>query len=105
MLVQKKFGHVVPFYDGKKCLANMTKMPQALIIEDHLKSMTGLQFIQKAKTAYPGLFVVLLSGGNNDFTVLRDERFILYVDKFILKGMNDMNELVDALVHCRTIRE
>lgn len=104
-LVQENFSNIILFTDEKDCLMNMTKKPEAVIIDYHLKSMTGLQFIQKAKAIYLDFFVILFSGEfYKDFRKVSDKRFIRYVDKFIIKGMDDMNEIVDALTNSRSMK-
>jgi hypothetical protein len=60
--------------------------------------MSGLQLIQKAKSICPDFFSILLSGEyHKNNGSMMDERFLQYIDKYIIKGMDDMNELMDAL--------
>jgi len=98
-LAQNKFTNVHLYDDEKTCLNDMKKLPSILIVDFHLKEMSGLQLIQRAKTIYPDFYSILLSGEyhNTQNANSMDERFLKYIDKYIIKGMNDMEELFEAL--------
>jgi DNA-binding NtrC family response regulator len=98
-LAQNKYTNVHLYEDEKACLKDMKKFPAILIVDYHLKEMSGLQLIQKAKNIYPDFYSILLSGEyhNTQSTNVMDERFLAYIDKYIIKGMNDMEELFEAL--------
>ena len=99
-LAKKNFNNFVLFEDEKDCLSNMIKKPKILITGYHLKNSSGLQLIKKAKAIYPDFFSILLSGEfhNETFKVF-DERFLQYVDKYIIKGMDDMEELIETVTY------
>lgn len=97
-LEKNDFKQVILFTDENECLSNMKKKPKILITGYHLKNMSGLQLIKKAKTVFPNFYSILLSGDfHKDTYHAFDERFIQLVDKYIIKGMDDMEELMDAL--------
>jgi DNA-binding response OmpR family regulator len=97
-LAQNGYKDSVVFTDEKECLTNMKKNPKILIVDYHLKSMTGLQFIKKTKIEHQDIFSILVSGEfHNSPDKMQDERFIRYVDRYVIKGMDEMNELVDAV--------
>ena len=99
-LEKNNFKHVTLFTDEKECLSNMKKKPKILITGYHLKNMSGLQLLKKAKTVFPNFYSILLSGDfHKDTHHAFDERFLQLVDKYIIKGMDDMEELMDALVY------
>jgi ActR/RegA family two-component response regulator len=102
-LAQNGYRDAVVFTDEKECLTNMKKNPKILIVDYHLKSMTGLQFIKKTKMAHQDMFSILVSGEFHDcLNKIQDERFIQYVDKYVIKGMDEMNELIDAVENIST---
>lgn len=97
-LGQHGFDNVVVFTDEKECLKEMKKEPKMLIVDYHLKNMTGLQFVKKVKSSNEDLYTVLISGElQNQFNKILDDRFIRYVDKFIIKGMDEINELLETV--------
>ena len=98
-LAQNKYTNVHLYDDEKAFLKDMKKSPAILIVDFHLKEMSGLQLIQKAKNIYPDFYSILLSGEyhNTQNASVIDERFLKYIDKYIIKGMNDMEELFEAL--------
>lgn len=98
ILAEHNFKNFVLFEEEKECLANMAKRPQILIAGYHYKGISGLQLIKKAKTMSPHLFSILLSGDFNNETVY-DERFLQYVDKYIIKGMDDIEELIETVTY------
>jgi len=97
-LTREKFTHVHLYTDEEECLKNMVKKPALLVIDYHLNHMTGLQFIQKAKDIYSDFTSFLVSGEfHKDFYKINDDRFIQHVDKYFIKGMNELNEMVDII--------
>jgi ActR/RegA family two-component response regulator len=97
-LTQNRFTNVHLYDDEKECLKDMKQLPAFLIVDYHLKKMSGLQLIQKAKSICPDFYSILLSGEyHNNSTSMMDERFLQYIDKYIIKGMDDMEELMDTL--------
>jgi len=100
ILAKHNFKHVTLYTNETDCLANITKRPKVLITGYHLKTMSGLQLIKKAKSIFPGFYSILLSGDfHKDTQNVYDERFIQYVDKYIIKGMDDMEELIDTVAY------
>lgn len=98
-LAKHDFKKVSIFTDEKECLSNMKMRPDILITGYHLKNMSGLQLIKKTKSMLPSCYSILLSGDfHNDTNHAFDERFLQLVDKYIIKGMDDMEELMEALV-------
>jgi DNA-binding NtrC family response regulator len=97
-LSREKFTNVHLYTEEDECLRDMVKKPVLMIIDYHLGHMTGLQFIQKAKEIYPNFTAFLVSGEfHKDFYKINDDRFIRYVDKYFIKGMDELNELVDTV--------
>jgi ActR/RegA family two-component response regulator len=98
-LIQNNYTNVHLYDDEKSCLSDMKRLPAILIVDYHLKDMSGLQLIQRAKNIHPDFYSILLSGEyhNTQSGNSIDERFLKYIDKYIIKGMNDMEELFDAL--------
>jgi len=100
ILVKHNFKHVTLFTNETNCLAQMIKKPKILITGYHLKNMSGLQLIKKARAVYPNFYSILLSGDfHKDTQNVYDERFLQYVDKYIIKGMDDMEDLIEAVVY------
>lgn len=100
ILSKHQFKHVMLFSDENECLANINHKPKILITGYHLKTMTGLQFIKKARARYPHFYSILVSADfHKDTNKVFDERFLQYVDKYIIKGMDDMEELIEAVVY------
>jgi YesN/AraC family two-component response regulator len=94
---QENFYSVIRFTDEKECMDSIKMKPDVVITGYQLKSMTGLDFIQKAKAIHPDFFAILLSGEfYQDFLKVGD-KLVFYVDKLIIKGMDDMNEIIDTL--------
>jgi len=94
ILAAKKYENVVFFADAQECLKNMAKKPKVLIANSHLHDLSGVQLIKKARAVYPNFFSILLSSDlQNDPFKICDDRFLQYVDKFIIKGMNDLEEI------------
>lgn len=97
-LEKNNYNHVTLFTDENECLSNMKKKPKILITGYHLKNMSGLQLIKRAKSVFPGFYSILLSGDfHKETSHAFDERFLQLVDKYIIKGMDDMEELMEAL--------
>lgn len=100
ILAKHQYKHVTLFTDENECLAHIVNKPKILITSYHLKTMTGLQLIKKARSRYPHLYSILVSADfHNDTNKVFDERFLQYVDKYIIKGMDDMEELIEAVVY------
>ena len=98
ILATKKYENVVLFADAEECLKNMAKKPKVLITSSHLHDLSGVQLIKKARAIYPNFFSILLSSDlQNDPFKICDDRFIQYVDKFIIKGMDDLEEIIEAV--------
>jgi DNA-binding NarL/FixJ family response regulator len=75
--------------------------PKILIINQQLDRTSGLQIIKKIKSVRKDLFAILASREMpNQFQRLVDDQFIHYVDKLIIKGMDDMNEMMEAIQNC-----
>lgn len=98
ILAKNHYKNFVVFEDEKECLAHMSKKPDILISGYHLTDKSGLQLIKRAKSMYPNLFSILLSGDFQNETVF-DKRFLQYVDKYIIKGMDDIEELIEAVTY------
>jgi FixJ family two-component response regulator len=99
-LEKNNFKQVSLFTDENECLNNMKKKPKILITGYHLKNMSGLQLIKKAKIVFPNFYSILLSGGfHEDTHHVFDERFLQLVDKYIIKGMDDLQELIEAVTY------
>lgn len=97
-LKKEQFENIMLFDNAETCQKNFYHKPAVIIVNYHIKKITGLQFIQKAKTVFPGIFAIMISeDGRNGFSSFNDERFIKYVDKFIIRGMDDISEMAEAL--------
>lgn len=94
----KKSGYqkVVLFQDENLCLNNMTKRPKILISDYHLNYMSGLQIIKKVKEKNSGLYTILLSGAYHKEKFSNDMP-LREVNKYILKGDHEFEELVKTL--------
>ena len=100
ILSKHNFKHMSLYSNENDCLADMIKKPKILITGYHLNHISGLQLIKKARAIYPHFYSILLSGDfHKDTLKVYDERFIQYVDKYIIKGMDDMEELIEAIVY------
>jgi Response regulator containing a CheY-like receiver domain and a GGDEF domain len=99
-LASKSFKNVVSFIDETECLKNMSKGPKIVITDSHLKCLSGLQLIKKARLIYPDFFSILLSKDFQEGSFkIYDERFLQYVDKYIIKGMDDMEEIIETVTY------
>jgi CheY-like chemotaxis protein len=92
------YKNVIVYTHEKDCLDNFTRRPDILITDYRLKSMDGIKLIQKARKIYPDFYCILLSG------MQQDEIFLpgisrCYIDKYIRKDLNSMQELILALDH------
>ena len=97
-LATKHFENVAFFTDEAECLKNMARKPKVLITASRLKSLSGLQLIKKARAIYPNFISILLSSDfQKDSYKIYDERFLLYVDKYIIKGMDDLEEIIETV--------
>jgi CheY-like chemotaxis protein len=100
-LAECEYNNVVVFTDEKECLKNLKMDPKILIINQQLDRTSGLQIIKKIKSVRKDLFAILASREMpNQFQRLVDDQFIHYVDKLIIKGMDDMNEMMEAIENC-----
>jgi DNA-binding NtrC family response regulator len=99
-----KFTNIESFTDESECLEQMSKKPKVLIANYQLTTTTGLQLIEKAKELNPTLLAILISAEfHYDIHKVQDERFIRYVDKYIIKGMDDTDEIIETLTQsCET---
>lgn len=97
-LSKQKSMHVILFDNADMCTKSLHKKPSVIITDYYLNKVSGLQLIQKAKSFYKNCFTILISeDGAHSFSSFDDERFIKYVDKYIVKGMDDMEEMMNAL--------
>src|SRR5665213_2343632 len=63
LLVKKGGYHVVTAENGADALAQASKFPpQTVILDMNLPDMNGLEILQKLKTSYPQLPVIMLTG-------------------------------------------
>lgn len=100
-LAEYEYNNVVVFTDEKECLKNLKMDPKILIINQQLDRTSGLHIIKKIKSVRKDLFAILASREMpNQFQRLVDDQFIHYVDKLIIKGMDDMNEMMEAIENC-----
>jgi len=92
------FENFAFFSDTEECLKNMNKKPKILIVSAHLKSFSGIQLIKKARATNPKFFSILLSGeSDEDPFKICDDRFLQFVDKYIIKGMDDLEEIIETV--------
>jgi FixJ family two-component response regulator len=90
------FQNVTFFQDEKICLRNMEHNPQVLIADYHLNFMSGLKLIEKARKICHGIYSILLSGAYNK-EIYSDDMSIRNVDKYIIKGDRDLDQLTKTL--------
>lgn len=95
-LLKNGFKKVILFEDEKACLANMSLEPKVLITDYRLKNLNGLRLVQKAKKLYPGFHCILLSGMSYR-EIFTDRSSHPEVDKFIMKGLNSLQEVYNTL--------
>jgi len=90
------FENVTFFQDERSCLRNMKDNPQVLIADYHLNFMSGLKLIERAREICRGIYSILLSGVYHK-ELYSDDMSIRNVDKYIMKGENDLNHLSETL--------
>lgn len=97
-LAKNNFRNVTLYTNEEDCLEDIKKKPQILITAYHLKKLNGLQLIKKIRSQNPNLYSILISDDfQNDNLKVYDERFLQLVDKYIIKGMDDIEELLEAV--------
>jgi ActR/RegA family two-component response regulator len=90
------FGNVVLFQDERSCLLNIIQHPHVLITDYHLNYMSGLKLIEQARKIIRSFYSILLSGVYHN-EIYSDDMSIRNVDKYIIKGENDLNQLSETL--------
>lgn len=92
------FTNVRTFSSEYECLMSKDAKPKVLIVDYHLKFMSGIQFLQLFKKDKLNIYSILLSGEfHEDFSRVIDKRFLQYVDSYLIKGMNVKQELKNLL--------
>lgn len=95
-LKKNGFKNVHLYKDEKTCLANLKLKPKVLITDYRLNSTNGIKLIQHAKKQYPNFQCILLSGMNYK-EIFTDETPHQVIDKFIMKGLNSLQEVYNTL--------
>jgi DNA-binding response OmpR family regulator len=90
------FQHIFLFHDEKECLDSMDQYPEVLISDYHLNFMSGLKLIQEARKISSGFYSVLLSGAFHKEKYSNDMP-LHYIDKYIMKGDNELQKLSETL--------
>jgi DNA-binding NtrC family response regulator len=106
-LTKNGYKNVWLYTHEKDCLANFKRHPDVLITDYRLKSMNGINLIQKAKKIYPDFYCILLSGFQPD-DIFDTEISKQYIDVYIRKGLNCMNKLIyvmDSYIHARHVEQ
>lgn len=101
-LEKNNFKNVIPTYSGYECINYLNRNPEVLIIdynlEENHKLMNGLQLAYKVKQEYPDVYTIMISGDyHNNTERFQDERFLNSIDKYIMKNVNSMSELIDSI--------
>lgn len=97
-LKKHSYNNVRVFTKEHDFLDNMDQYPHIVICDYHLNTMNGLKLIELAKETHPFFYSILLSGEFhiNTENVL-DQRFIHLVDRYLVKNMDELKELVHTL--------
>ena len=90
------FQHIELFHDEGQCLNNMGQHPEVLISDYNLNYMSGLKLIQEAREISPGFHSILLSGAFHK-EHYSDDMPLDKVDKYIMKGDNELEKLSETL--------
>jgi DNA-binding response OmpR family regulator len=102
-LLKRGFKNVRPFFTGEDCIRNRDPEPDIIILDYHLDSggskiKTGLQVAEVIKKEFPATYIIMLSGEiQHEPKRFTDPRFINYIDRYLVKGMNNITELIDAV--------
>jgi DNA-binding NtrC family response regulator len=90
------FQNVLLFHDETQCLNNMDKCPEVLISDYHLNYMSGLKLIEEARKKTSGFYSILLSG-EYDKARYSDDISLNKIDKYLIKGENELEKLSEVL--------
>jgi len=102
-LLKHGFKNVKSFISGENCIENLDFEPHIVILDYNLdtpggKIKTGLQLTGAIKTILPNTFIIMLSGEmHKDPARFTDTRFLINIDKYLLKGMDNIKELVETI--------
>lgn len=95
-LKKSGFQHVELFHDENQCLNNMEQHPEVLISDYNLNYMSGLKLIREARKISSGFYSILLSGAFHK-EQYKDDMSLHNVDKYILKGDDELGKLSETL--------
>jgi two-component SAPR family response regulator len=87
------FQNVTFFDDEESCLHNMIYNPRVLIADYYLTYMSGLKLIEQARKINSELYAILLSGAYHKEIYSDDMSIRHIIDKYIIKGDNDLDQL------------
>ncbi len=90
------FKNTELFTRAEDCLINMERKPAVIITDYRLKSMNGLHLIQECRNIYSDFYCILLSGLDMEY-IASKEPVNQYIDRYIMKGCNGMDELLMTL--------
>ena len=102
-LMKKGVRKIEPFYNGEDCIANLDLEPDIIILDYHLENSkgrlkTGLQVAEIIKRESPLTYIIMLSGEmQNDLNRFTDPRFINHIDRYLVKGMDQIPSLLEAM--------
>jgi CheY-like chemotaxis protein len=104
-LLQQGVRNVMTFIDGESCIANLNLnlKPDVIILDYHLNTKNveyqdGFRLAEKIKKMLPSTKIVLLSGEvHNELERFVDKRFINFIDRYMVKGLGNISDLVDTI--------
>lgn len=102
-LQSKGFKNIMRFNTGEQCINKINLKPDVVILDYNLKSgsnkrNSGVQVAEQIKCQKPGINIIMFSGEmHNNTNRFTDPRFYNNVDKYLIKGIDGMNNLVNAI--------
>ncbi len=91
------------FNSGDDCVKNLHLKPTIIILDynfgNHkLKFQNGIQILDEIKKISPKTKIIMFSGEMHDYIErFYDPRFITNVDRYLIKGMSNDEELIEAV--------
>ncbi len=102
-LLKHGFKNTKSFFNGESCIKNLRLQPDVIILDYHLdtagsKVKTGLQIVEIIKRELPNTMIIMLSGEmQKEPERFTDPRFITNIDRYLVKGIDNIKELVETI--------
>jgi DNA-binding NtrC family response regulator len=94
-LLNLGYTDITLFTDGSSCLNNLEHQPGIIILDQEMGNICGISVLKKVKGFNPDIYVILLSGTDDNELLLRSIRYGAF--DFITKDAGQLEKMTSVL--------